>query len=220
MDQSAVDAATYWLAWLGTARLLAGISLSVGVALELWAEMTEPRFDKVVDGARRLALGEATAHAAEANERAAELMKQAEGERLARIKIEERIAWRTLSEEQVHTIAAKLAPLLGITIDVIAASGGGEVALLSARLSSAFFMAGWDSSILNLTGGITVVGISVQVDPYTDDRLSAAAAALVDALNGVGVETNPVVHRQSIPGGSFVPGPPKAPIKLWVGDRQ
>src|SRR5216683_271102 len=58
------------------------------------------RLNKEAGGARKAA--------GEAIERAASLEKQAEEERLARVKIEEKLADRHLTPEQQHAIVAKL----------------------------------------------------------------------------------------------------------------
>lgn len=58
-------------------------------------------------------LGTARKEAALANERAADANKIAEGERLARLKIEEKLAPRTLNDEQRKRIESKLKPFAG-----------------------------------------------------------------------------------------------------------
>jgi cell division protein FtsB len=58
-------------------------------------------------------LGAARKEAALANERAAEANKIAEGERLARLKIEEKLAPRSLGDEQRKRIESKLKPFAG-----------------------------------------------------------------------------------------------------------
>jgi len=55
----------------------------------------------------------AIAHAAEANARAAEANRIAEGERLERVKIEEKLAWRSLTADQHKRIVAKLSKFPG-----------------------------------------------------------------------------------------------------------
>jgi hypothetical protein len=50
---------------------------------------------------------------ASANSRAAEAMRIAEQERLARVKIEERLAWLDLSPEQEKSLSSKMQPFTG-----------------------------------------------------------------------------------------------------------
>lgn len=50
---------------------------------------------------------------ASANSRAAEAMRIAEQERLARVKIEEKLAWRDLSPEQEKSLSSKMQPFTG-----------------------------------------------------------------------------------------------------------
>ncbi len=61
---------------------------------------------------------EAKAASAEANARAAEANKIAEGERLARVKIEEKLAPRSITPEQIAGLSTRLKPYAGISIDI------------------------------------------------------------------------------------------------------
>jgi hypothetical protein len=68
---------------------------------------------------------------AEAQRIAAEANQKAEEERLARIKIEEKLAARRLSPEQRSNIVGKLKQFVGVKLNFLAYSGDPEVAALA-----------------------------------------------------------------------------------------
>jgi hypothetical protein len=146
--------------------------------------------------------------AAEANARAAEANKIAEGERLARVKIEERLAPRRLTPEQAAAISKTLAPL---------AAGGQRVAFIGQpdfepavvgkALVDILRAAGWrvtdvwghDTS--RATAGI-VVEVAAGADATDRDSAAAFATAMRSIANFNVVGPEPMEER--VLSGSFL----------------
>ncbi len=90
---------------------------------------------------------------AKANERASEANRVAEGERLARLKIEERLAPRSLSKEQSDELTAALGKFPGQKIEIMEYSLSREASSLSQKIQAAFVAAKWDAKVIGMMGG-------------------------------------------------------------------
>jgi ABC-type multidrug transport system fused ATPase/permease subunit len=125
--------------------------------------------------------------AAEANERAAKANEVAEGERLARVKIEERIAPRVLSPAQLADIKTRVQPFAsGATKVAFLAPADSEPAHLGKPLLDMLRSAGW--MVSNLWGhniARAVGGILVEVSADASDETKKAAFAFVSAIRAV-----------------------------------
>jgi hypothetical protein len=158
---------------------------------------------------------------AEATVRAAEANQKAEEERLARVKIEARIAPRRLTQDQQHELTKRLAnfekPHVVLTVSPSTPESEWFVRILGAPLKEA----GWqlemlpgtaEATILQPTGVVIQVGISPDVRwlPGQSPTASFAAAnALAKALNDFGIAAT------AIPGVDVAPGR----IKIVVTPR-
>jgi len=94
--------------------------------------------------------GESNERAGKANERAsssekeaARLRKEAESEHLARVKIEQRLADRTLTRQQVVAIADKLKPFSGQEFETISYPENHEASSISRSIIGAIVLAHW-----------------------------------------------------------------------------
>lgn len=123
----------------------------------------------------------ALAEAATANARAAEANRIAEGERLARIKIEERLAWRLLNPEQQSRIASKLSGFKGNRVDVGASPVTVEAGRFAKQIQEVLARAGWTSDLTK--GPMDLVASGIVVRTTTDPRGVMIGLAVVDALN-------------------------------------
>jgi hypothetical protein len=113
------------LLWIGRGKILAGFLVAIGVAGEFLGDFIENPLIKRRDDAQQAQIAQLGKDAAEANARAAEANRVAEEEKLARLKLEAKIAPRRLTLAQIAKLAELLKPFGGssLSMDVTAASG-------------------------------------------------------------------------------------------------
>jgi hypothetical protein len=130
----------------------------------------------------RQAAGEAVEHAARADERTAIANRQAEEEKLARMKLEERLTPRHIGPEKVIGLLIDLIPLKGKKVTVFFVSDDPETAAFAQRLGKIMTDAGLViESRPGIMLGAVKPGISLS---YSDNRHSEAnilAQALIRA---------------------------------------
>jgi hypothetical protein len=126
-----------WLLWIDRGKTVATFLVAIGVAAEFAFAWIEGPARKRLDDAKEVRIAEAEARAAEANREASELRKQAETERLARVKIEEKLAPRHLTTEQKRSIAGKLNRFRGHVVNLMTFSTDAEVVRFSADIEQA-----------------------------------------------------------------------------------
>jgi hypothetical protein len=126
--------------------------------------------------------------AARAAERAAEANRIAEEERLARVKIEERMAPRSLSPEQRSILVGQLKSLGRQNIAIVCSPDPEPLGICSA-LMAALKDAGWTTSVASpiAVGASIISGMLVEAGPNADDDALSAAGMLVSALNSAGL---------------------------------
>ena len=200
------------------------------------AESTAKGFDsKIAEAQRGTAEAQrdsetAKERASKADERAAvnekeaaRLGKLAEDERLARVMIEEKLAPRRLTVEQIRAIATKLRKFSGQRLNFFATSGDSEVIGISGDIFKA--LTGPNSAewiVTPLTGQDSSViedGIVIEVSPDADAISTATAQTLADALR---TERLLVIGPQKRRGGSVmgqIISDPNAKIRLVVSKK-
>jgi hypothetical protein len=133
----------------------------------------------------------------------AELNLRAEKEHHARVKLEEKLAPRSLSNEQRRAISDKLRPYSGTHINCLSlAERDGDVLGLGSDILTAIIDAGWmpfpsvgdDASILN-------PGVIIEVNPQASASDVRSANELADALRAERVTT--IGPRGPSPGAIF-----------------
>jgi hypothetical protein len=77
------------------------------------------------------------------NNEAAQLRKQAEELQMARVKIEARVAWRSLSKEQQSAIAAHLKQFAGLKVGVSYLAGSPDASPFADNIAAALRAANW-----------------------------------------------------------------------------
>lgn len=180
---------------------------------------------------------DANNEAERANERAAELEKgnlilqgDVERERIARLKLEEQLAPRSLSSDQQASLTAALAQFKGTALDILIYGGGSADALpLAGMISDALTAAGWHVRIWNTISPVRWVrGILVQTRASSDGAVENPAVALILALrtslgDGVsGYEQFPADEKQPPESGLMGPGwemDKVASIRMMVGSK-
>lgn len=203
-----------WLFWVNIARIWGLAIAAIAGVISLVAGITQHNLQAVVsakkDEALRIFQAEsqerialANASAAEANARAAEAIEKAEQERLARVKIEERIAWRRLSKDQQAKIGSQLRRFSGETTSVWFNQGDIEGSTFASDIASALKEAQWNligppSSLATLGAGLVETGIIIT---STEDEDSLNASEILvrelialgfDATKSPRIESRPV----------------------------
>jgi len=90
---------------------------------------------------------------AKANERAAEANHLAEQEKLARLKIEERLAPRSLNKEQSDKLTTALGKFPGQKIEIAEYTLSREASSLSKKIQAALVAAKWAAKVIAMIGG-------------------------------------------------------------------
>lgn len=131
-------------------------------------------------------VAKADARIAEAQQKAAEANRAAESERLARVRMEQRLAWRNLTTEQAKSIAGKLLPFEGQLFDFVTYPDNGECINFENLLYRVVSRGGWvlDPNRKWQVQMTLKVGIVVEVSEAAGKSVNEAALALVSALNG------------------------------------
>jgi len=123
-------------------------------------------------------LGNAKKDAAIALERAADANRIAESERLARVKIEDRLAWRRISPEQDRKLVAALTPYAGSAIIIEAINGDIEAETFAKDIVGVLQKAHWKVELH--IAGIRIpapYGLRCRINPE-----SPTAKTLAEAL--------------------------------------
>ena len=182
--------------------------------------------EKVADelSSKGVLIAKANERAANAEMRAAEANQIAEGERLARVKIEERLAPRSLTARQIASLAERLKPYAGISIDILQIGESPEITHFRSLIETPLRKAGLRPLSSTAVGSGSFIGVSVGILVGASDPEKMAAAAILAALNAEGITTQNAgtVKREDWPG--FVMAPTgetsnKAPIRIYVGSK-
>jgi hypothetical protein len=130
----------------------------------------------------------------------------AEQERLARVKIEEKLAPRTLTSDEIRGIADKISPLGSQRIDFFLYPNDPEIMRIAQLVANS--LKGWTVKAFQPLGGGTVSGMLVEYDP-SDSSATRRAGALVDALRACRLEVaGPVASLPT----------PKSQLPAYLGD--
>lgn len=162
------------------------VIIIVGVAIEHRADSKIAALVSQEETSTALRVAGLTNDAAIARRDAAQAMQKAEQDRLARIKIEEKIAPRSLSSEQQASIATKLRPLalipdpVGVPerVDIAVFPVTSEATRLANQIKATLEAAGWNSSVGPQSGeslGV-VFGVAVLKTPDSQKSLLCATA--------------------------------------------
>ena len=214
--------------WITLIGALGWLFVAVGVAGEGYWEVRVTHDDQAITSFDEQRLGDAEKSASDAIERAstnekeaAQLRKDAEAEHLARVKIEESVAWRHLTDKQKKEIGEKLRPLtIGENASVWYVAGDPESEFFASDLAEALRMAHlatqppnsitWkpripDSKYFNAP--IEHMFTGVRVGSIGDSHSRTLADAIARELCALGFDT----IRQDIPGSDK-----DSPTRLWI----
>lgn len=168
----------------------------------------------------------ANREAAQANERAAEALKVAEMEKLARLKLEEKLSPRLIGEEQRNKMTDALASFSGQRIDLIRVGDSYESDNLCEQFKTLLTNAGWVvkgpwGAAGQRSGKGIALTISKEVKAY--DKTDQAAVLLLEQIKGIGhmIAVGAQYDPEQTP---FLIGPDwdkkdVAPIRLIVAEK-
>jgi hypothetical protein len=126
---------------------------------------------------------------AEANARAEEANRIAEGERLARLKLEKEMAWRTLGVgEYLNNFITLIRPFARRQCTFVTYQDDPEARAFASELTRALVIAGWQ--IIPSKGFLAFaieLGVTVEFAPSQRAELGSAANALVRGLTEAGI---------------------------------
>ena len=171
-------------------------------------------------------LGEARRDAAMANERAAKSNEIAEGERLARLRLEARLAPRSLSPAQQRDLGEKLKLFKGSAVDIFVYGETPEILNITTSIESVLQSesVGWNAKFWVVTGGGAVTGILVLTRSGSDAPTLQAARSLLAGLNSEGISASPWKPFTEADTPGMLSGPPwdnnkMAPIRMLIGTK-
>lgn len=214
-----------WLYNLANIGLVIGLIVGVvSTILLVWmGNIKEGYLNRTLADSRERT-EEARAASAEANARAAEANRIAEGERLARVKIEEKLAPRSITPEQIAGLSRRLKPYAGIAIDILQIGESPEITHFRSLIEIPLRAAGLHPLSSTAVGSGSFIGLSVGVLADANSSEKTAATALLSALNAEGIVTQNagIVKREDWPG--FIMAAKdktanKAPIRIYVGSK-
>ena len=169
--------------------------------LEAISEVEIAGLNKEAGEARRTA-GEANERAANVERHAAQLAKNAEDERLERVKLQEKMAWRKLTPEQAKRIVDKLKPFSGTPYDLYANPDPESLNFLE-TVDTVLHSAGWvkkpNQSSGQFSNGAAAIFISrlvisvapSQVAEFGNAANAVAAAFLAEHIDAIaGADAN------------------------------
>jgi hypothetical protein len=240
------------LSWINAGKNIAALLVAIGVAGEFIGDFVAGPVQARIDAARtaeiahltkdaagagkaaaealeRAAkaeenLGNAQKEAAAANERAAEANKIAEGEKLARIKLEARLAPRELNASQQTEIRERLKAIGRNDLDVFVYGDTPEIVRLAGAIVSSAHPVWNVRAWAVISGQTAVTGILVSTRPNADETTLKAADALVSALTNAGLSAQrwQAFNPDDLPG--MLNGPTWerdkiAPIRMLIGSK-
>jgi hypothetical protein len=139
--------------------------------------------------------------ARQARQEAHSFEKEIASAKEAAAKAEAKLADRTLSDEQVRSIAAKLSVFVGQAYTVTAYWDSKESLGIANRIHSGLLLAKWtysdEGSKGMMLGG--EIGVLVWTHPDARENTKKAALSLVDALNAAGIEATPKLQNPKNP---------------------
>ncbi len=137
------------------------------------------------------------------------------------MKIEEKLAPRTLSQEQQDSLLSKLTPFAGTAINIrVYPEGTADTLLLSGQIASVLVGAKWQVALSKiLSSAIYVRGIVVAINNPT---ASDAARQLVEGLNSEGISAS---ISDTIPAGDVLTSgstiaADKVALTMLIGTKQ
>ena len=218
-----------WLLWVNRLYFGMGGVAAAATVITVGASFAQYRINNRLTAQRDRAFSEfriaSEKQIAELHRATAEANQKAEEERLARVKIEERLAPRSITPQQVQKLVEAISEFSGTDAAVMVAGETQEIGGVAKAVVAMLRIARWKSDSWIWTGIGPFVGINVAVKPAASQAEENAAEALVKALHEAGLEaqrfTWPPANWDSF--GGMLNGPPQwdkaAPIRIVIGAK-
>jgi hypothetical protein len=245
VDPSLLERADWWfdiswygLLWTGAATAIAACATVTFLFIQFWSSnirerQSEWRTSTLEVQAKRADadLARAKADIANADARAAEATQKANEADVARLRLETKLAPRSLNVAEQAIVREQLGAYAGTRIDIIAFSQGAtpDTPLLAIELTKILAESGWHPKAWTaMTGNTVVTGIPISIREGSSPEIEAAANAIVSALRAEGIDASrydPLNFKtdalQEVPA-SGVNGPSwdtndVAPIRMLIG---
>ena len=130
--------------------------------------------------------GDAKERAGKLDVQAATLRKQVEDERIRRLSLQERVAWRTISPPEIASIGARLRAHKGVVIAIGTVAGNEEAVSLSEDLASLVRATDWRFLGVQPYGNLGVQRFGLRISATPDNQMRSAAEDLTAELNRLG----------------------------------
>ena len=158
-----------------------------------------------------------SAEIAQLKKETAQANEKAEAEKLARVKIEERLAPRRLSKDQQSEIVRILKTRAGQEVAVFVGVALPEASSLWKLISELFTLSGWK---IVASGGWPVIGdhrgVIVALGSDNSEGALLSAKTIIEALNGGGLETTGPLTSKEFP---MEHGVNRTAIRVVVGEK-
>lgn len=229
--QISLALANRFYAWGWRASIMGAVITAAGVLFLFWgtrvrdhdSEVQFLALNKEAADARERA-GKLEAASQEMALKVAEANQKAEAERVGRLKLELRLAPRSLTPTGMQVLVGRLRGFAGVGVDLIPfAEMGADANRLAQQLRAGLSAAGMSARIFTPTSsGAHVGGILVRTATNATPLEMQAAAELVIALNEAGVSAGPwAPFPQGEPPaiGYHGPGFPDARVRILIGGK-
>lgn len=215
--------AQHWHEWIERAKTISVFFVAIGVVGEFLGDWMDKPHVRIIEAARgeelarlqtesdsarariaqaQVQIADAHKEAAAANAHAAEANRIAEGERLARVKIEERMAPRRLTIEQQQRVIAQITPF-GRQSYSPGVTNQTEAIDFLRVMERVFQSAGWHKSFVQIAdinvGDASLIncsGVEIQIADRYVTELRPAASALTAALQAEGIAAKTIVSKE------------------------
>jgi hypothetical protein len=209
------------LSWIERGQLIAALLVAIGVAGEFVGSFIARPINRRLESAREQQIAALNREAGEARQTAesyrlqiAEAHERAANAERETARIKEKLADRSLSNDEVKALISELRKYAGQEFEITAYWDSRESMSISNRINEALQRAGWKylkpQGFSAMMGG--VVGVFVFVHPQAQKETLSAANALTSLLNGHGINAQLMMQVTEN-------NPPHNKIHLNIGSK-
>ena len=168
--------------WSGVTTALAAAGVVIFTALQFWSDGIRDQKTDERNRAMEVQVAAANAKTAELEKEAAALKAQAEADKLARLKIEARMAPRSLTPQQQNELTSKLSQFKNVRGTIIASPSTQEAEWFAHVLYAPLRAAGWEITVEPGTETAAVLqprGVIVQFPIGPNDSVAIKGRQIV-----------------------------------------
>jgi len=189
------------LSWIERGQNIAALLVAIGVAAEFLLGFMAGPARRRVDQAKDAEIVRLTNESAALTKYAAELSKQVEDEKMARVELQDKVAWRSFSQEQRKALIPALTGFAGQLANCSFLSSDMEAFSFSSEIAIALRAAKWrvvppnpnvitmkETSLPTIQSPTEKIDFGVEVVSTSDATAVAAARAVAHELNVLGFD--------------------------------